>query len=162
MLKGYHYKTTDESCFLEGNPDPDIGWKFHLNVSPQNVVTLSHFLKENDFEHKYLKGGEVDGGKVFTVYSGSKQRTESVVRLLTDQVNNLLEEPVDTGQVLFAPKISGRFVGSRIQFHQYGTDGISRSRNSHDPEDAKKLAWELYGEYYGGGIEFYDPDNSSD
>lgn len=143
------------------------GYKFHLNVKPINVLEVANYLLDSDFEHKYLDGGAVEDGKIFTVAGGSKVQTEGIVRQIADSfVSRLLEPPLTLkyGEVLFAPNIAGRFTGNRRDFHGKQTiNGITILRNSEkfDPSKAFDLAnkelLRKYGEYYGGGITFYQP-----
>jgi hypothetical protein len=165
------------------NNNLNIGYKFHLNVLPKDIRTVSDFLKEHDYEHKYLSGGEVEDGKIFTVYAGSKQQTELIIKEIADAslINVLQPFPHDNGEAPFAPNILGRFCGQKYSnreplFHQYGMHGISFLNSAyydvvgdpknkwHNPEwlkqqftKADKVARDLYGEYYGGGITFYQP-----
>ncbi len=155
------------------NNSPDEGYKIHLNVKPENVIAVSQFLKSHDYMHKYLSGGEVEDGKVFTVYTGSKTQTERIVREISDGVGNFLEAPLARGELPFAPNIVGRFVGTRQYFHQYGYDGITLLEfdagqvlyKTTDKDEfikqavarAKTRLTEIYGDYYGGGITFYQP-----
>lgn len=36
--------------------NPNIGWKMHLNVTPENVVEVSTYLRKEGYCHKYLSG----------------------------------------------------------------------------------------------------------
>lgn len=145
---------------------PKVGWKFHLNVSPRNVHRAATFLKTMGANHKYLSGGEPDVGKVFTVYTGSKQMTEKAVKKISDNIGNILEEPEDlnlSGEALFAPRIVGRFEGEGDRFlRKASLKGITPSRERPDTteeniEYARTVHQNLYGDYFGGGIKYYDP-----
>jgi hypothetical protein len=124
FLQKYADKSPNrETIFIHG--DPNEGYKFHLNVKPENVRIVAAFLKNARLEHKFLMGGEPESGKVFTVYTGSKVFTERIVRELSDHpiVSSLLEPfPVSdfaqeaitpNGEAPYAPNIYGRFVGSK-------------------------------------------------
>jgi len=148
------------------------GWKFHLNVEPHNVIEVSKFLKDKGFNHKYLSGGEVDSGKIFTVSTGSKKMTERSVRLISDNVGNLLAEPKARGEALFAPNITGRFEGSGDKFHNKACkDGIVIARekmkffdepkfDDEDVEYSRKELLDIYGRYFGGSISYYNPEGN--
>ena len=145
------------------NDDPNCGYKVHLNVLPANVIAVSNFLKNHEFHHKYLHGGEIEDGKIFTVYLGSKAATERYVREIYEGVGDLLEHSKAYGEVEYAPRIVGRFVGGKKYFRQYGREGISllydlpSEHPLNTPERAREKALEEYGEYFGGGITPYSP-----
>lgn len=146
---------------------PRAGWKFHLNVKPENVINVSEFLKNSNFHHKYLSGGEIDSGKIFTVYTGSKQITEKSVKEIWDNIGKLLEKPKAQGEAAFAPNIVGRFEGDDNYFrNKRCKNGISihKARDSwglaisdEDLEYSKNMMTRIYGDYFGGGIDFYFP-----
>lgn len=162
VLQEYMFHGTPEKSQFFNN-DPNTGYKVHLNVLPENVVAVSNFLKTHGFNHKYLNGGEIESGKVFTVYLGSKEATERYVKEIYEGVGNLLEIPKAHGEIEYAPRIVGRFVGGKQYFRQYGRDGISALYDlptyhpENTPERAKKKALEEYGEYFGGGVTPYQP-----
>ncbi len=144
------------------------GYKFHLNVKPENVQEVSVLLKNHDYEHKYLSGGEAEDGKIFTVLGGSKEQTERIIREIADSpVAQLLEPPVIAlrqGEVLYAPNISGRFISHRDEFNRKSPiHGIPKLEYSDKLDPIKKFAMAdkqlkfVYGGYYGGGITFYQP-----
>ena len=155
-----------------------------MNVSPENVVEVSEFLKANDLDHKFLSGSEPSAGKVFTVYLGSKEATERHVRRIYDGIGQSLEEQDITGQAMFAPKISGRFVGKKMDvMTKVAVDGVTIPRELGDPyvrffrkkdlaeedrkyihdigERARRKLLELYGDYFGGEITYYDPKSET-
>lgn len=150
----------------------NIHWKFHLNVSPDNVKKVSKFLKKEGFCHKYLMGGEIESGKVFTVYTGSKKTTEKAVKLITDNVGDLLDEPKAEGESLFAPKIVGRFEGNGNEFAvKVCKNGICILWNrlhvfpeikitDEDVQKSRNRLKQLYGDYFGDSIEYYNPSTS--
>lgn len=147
---------------------PKVGWKFHLNVTPQHVKEVAEFLREQGFNHKYLSGGEVESGKVFTIYTGSKEMTERAVRVACDGVGSLLDEPKASGEVLFAPRIVGRFEGQTDRFYRkVASQGITVTRERPDITDenvdyARGVLTQLYGDYFGHEIAFYEPTVSKD
>ena len=166
-LEEYHWEGSGEWSDF---PDkwPDEGWKFHLNVAPEKVVKVATFLKDGNFKHKFLSGGEIEDGKIFTVYTGSKIMTEKAVVEIVDNVGNLLEEPRTDNEVKFSKRIVGRFEGDVNSFNRKAAGGgvmMARERpeiNLENIEYAKKVLWEKYGDYFGGGINYYDPKVSKD
>jgi hypothetical protein len=104
---------------------PNIGWKLHLNVAPQNVVEVSKYLISNGFRHKYFHGGELDNGKVFTIYIGSRQLAEEQSQILSRDLGHLLARPVDHREIEFTSGVVGRFTSiDQGDFHQYGFSGM--------------------------------------
>lgn len=166
-MSGYGHKS-QEGRWEFFNDDPNQGYKFHLNVAPDSVHAVAEELKDLDVVHKYLRGGEVEDGKVFTVYSGSKKQTERIVRQVYERISRFLKIPVEgTGEVPFAPNIVGRFRGNTDEFRQYGDLGVSFLKHDEgdNPQEsydrADKRLREIYGDYYGGGITYFDPDAST-
>lgn len=170
--------------FFQNNPN--IGWKFHLDVSPENVRAVAQFLKSHSgsgFEHKYPSGGAIEDGKVFTVYTGSKENTEKAVATIFEQIGHLLQPPrvdptQENGEVEFAPRIFGRFHADLVKdesgniladFDSYGHDAISFLRGDSGQVRfgaksindatlaAKERALQVFGDYYGGDIVPHDP-----
>lgn len=148
---------------------PEAAWKFHLNVAPENVRQVSEFLKRHNFHHKYLSGGEIQDGKIFTVYTGSKKSTEMSVRMITDLIGELLDEPKAPGEAAFSPKIVGRFEGNEKYFwRKRCRDGISIHRvrvvdprakiTDEDVSYSRNILTQMYGDYFGGSINYYNPE----
>lgn len=147
-----------------------VGHKVHLNVAPEDVLEVSGYLISHGYCHKYLSGGEILDGKVFTVYFGSKDLAVRLSQELSTDLEPFLKRPITAEEVEYAPNVVGRFVGSMKDFMQYGLGlrGISVARNwaDHlspwqDPEEKKKvlpLAFtdsfnklaDEYGEYFYG------------
>ncbi len=175
VMTEYHHLNPDWK-FWDNNPN--IGWKFHLDVPPENVIAVSEFLKTYNgkgFRHKYLNGSAVEQGKVFTVYTGSKNDTEKAVKEIYDHTQHLIQNPrvnpsEINGETEFAPNIYGRFVGAKKDgFQEYGHNGISflqgdsgqilRGLKTPDQcvQNAKDAAQKIYGDYFGGNITPYQP-----
>lgn len=138
-----------------------------MNVKPENVRQVAATLKLGGYHHKYLSGGEVENGKIFTVYTGSKEQTEQIIKVIADsEVAGLLEKPLadDSGEVPYAPNIVGRFVGNREKYMtKVPRLGVSVLRTA-DKDSVQesftktnKALLEDYGDYYGGGISCYKP-----
>ena len=158
-----HPSTRREDLFWNktGGANPNIGWKCHLNIAPENVVRVSSILKTLDLEHKYLLA-DVSDGKVFTVYLGSKQIVEAVMPHLYGELKDYLLEPKAPGEIAFAPGIVGRFSGSKDRFSTKAAyngitllseDDAKISNPSEAPSAWKRADQEmrkLYGDYYGG------------
>jgi len=108
----------------------DLGWKLHLNVSPENVDPVLEFLADNGFVYKYLHGGLPKDGKVFTVYCGSNYYANLCANLISVNVGQFLDYPAAVGEVEFAPGIVGRFVGSPYSYASISCrDGMSLLKN---------------------------------
>jgi hypothetical protein len=104
----------------------NIGWKFHLNVAQKDVVAVSDYLKANGYCHKYLSGGEIGDGKVFTVYIGSYALAKKLAgQISTDLQNRLARPEPKSYEIEFAAGVVGRFSGPRSMFDQYGTCGFT-------------------------------------
>ncbi|MEK7564450.1 MAG: hypothetical protein AAB510_02690 [Patescibacteria group bacterium] len=161
--------------FLLNNTN--AGWKAHLNISPENVVQVANYLKNNEYAHKYLTGGEGGGGKAFTVYFGSKGMMDKWSEKLGNDLRNVLCKPAVTEEAEVAPGVVARFTsmgpdGKSVDdpqdaFLQYGMYGLSARRefvknaggwkNISTPEEKLKLALDsykhlsrLYGSYFHG------------
>ncbi len=167
-LEGYIHKSITYAFY---NNDPNQGYKFHLYVKPENVVRVATFLKQGDYHHKYLSGADIEDGKIFTVYTGSKQQTEQIIRAVAaSEVAAFFEEPIMTidkfGQVPFAPNIMGRFVGDKNNYvPKVPVLGLSVLRTAFQQslsvdeqfQATNKALLSQYGDYYGGGITYYHP-----
>jgi len=164
------YMDQGNGRWREDHTEGISGWKFHLNVEPNNVKEVSNLLKDKGFKHKYLKGGEVDSGKIFTVYTGSKRMTERGVRMISDNLGHLLATPKAGGEVPFAPNIVGRFEGNEAEYaNKVSKDGIVLTKlralstlkdmkiKDEDVEFSRKQLLSDYGKYFGGEITYYDP-----
>jgi hypothetical protein len=99
--------------------DANIGHKLHLNVPLNSVKTVSRHLKLLGVEHKYLSGGEVDDGKIFTVYCGSKNRADMIAQQISRDLAHDLRRPLAVSEAEYAPNVCGRFVGSLAEWSQY-------------------------------------------
>lgn len=114
--------------FVPGNPN--IGFKLHLNVPIADVRRASEYLRAQGIHHKYLFGGEIDQGKIFTIYTGSKNKTDEVAKKVSADMSDWLCRPADRDEIEFAPNVIGRFaainvhvkedLGSDRTWHQYG------------------------------------------
>lgn len=143
--------------------DPNIGWKCHLNIAPEDVCQVSSVLKKLDLEHKYLFADVLDG-KIFTVYLGSKRTVETVMPLLYENLKSYLLEPKAPGEILLAPRIVGRFSGSKVLFATKisfrGITLLSEDIPTISNQPQALAAWrradqklrDQYGDYYGGLI----------
>ncbi|MEZ4211098.1 MAG: hypothetical protein R3B39_02320 [Candidatus Paceibacterota bacterium] len=104
----------------------NVGWKIHLNSSPENVNTIFEYLKNNKYLFKYLAGGEPVDGKVFTLYIGDHSLTKKLSKEISVDLSTYLARPIDHTEIEFDRGVVGRFVGPKQNgFHQYGTCGFS-------------------------------------
>lgn len=117
----------NKTDFLDPH-NPNVGWKFHLNVTPDHVHAVSQYLIENGYDHKYLSGGGAeDDGKTFTVYIGSKKKIDELASQVSQDLLPHLSRPNDHREIELAPGVVGRFValdGSK-EFDTYGNYGFS-------------------------------------
>ena len=164
-----HPSKEDKTDLLKtGNVN--IGWKLHLNVKPENVVEVSKYLVDNGYRHKYLSGGDIEEGKVFTVYVGSREKTEEVSATLSKDLRNKLTKPKDKNEIEFARGVVGRFSSGLGygEFKKYGTLGMDTLKsamgdiikfiqNPNKSETIREIEFksyqrleELYGHYFTG------------
>jgi hypothetical protein len=141
----------NENNFQSGITNDDIkenfGWKLHLNVTPEDSILVSRWLKINNFAHKFLSGGDISDGKIFTVYIGSYDLCTKMSKKIFDSLNQYLCKPADNTEIEIEPGIIGRFVcGDKSRFRQYGTCGFSEIidnngilNKSQDQKDQKTL-----------------------
>src|SRR5690606_45734 len=94
-LEEYAYtpKSKSKTDFIDGNPN--VGHKLHLNVPLEHVKVVSDYLKANDYCHKYLHGGEVEDGKMFTLYIGSHQLAFHLAQIISRDLKGKLARPVE-------------------------------------------------------------------
>lgn len=144
----------------------DTGWKAHLNVTPENVKTVSEYLKRNNYNHKFLSGGEPDDGKVFTVYFGPKSVMDQWAHMLATDLKDYLAAPGAYDEVEVARGVVARFTVDDTEsrggseFRQYGAYGLSFLKDTKIPWKAtrdEKIAdaertyvrlKELFGSYF--------------
>ena len=91
--------------------DPNIGWKLHLNVRPEYVQEISQYLCKNGYRHKYLHGGEIEDGKIFTIYVGSFSLCRELAKCLSNDTLPYLCKPLTETEIEFAEGVVGRFSG---------------------------------------------------
>jgi hypothetical protein len=113
-----------------------VGWKFHLNAPPASVREVSGYLRRSRYNHKFLKGGEVEHGKIFTVYIGSRGLAEQEGARISTDLRAWLARPVDELEAEFAPGVVARFRDNHCRtdgprFAQYGSAGISYLEGMH-------------------------------
>lgn len=159
-----------EKCdYLPGN----VGHKLHLNVEPENVVAVSNYLKAQGYMHKYLSGGELSLGKIFTIYIGSYDKATHWAKKISEDLSPYLVRP-RSGEVEYAPNVTGRFdaltqgfarkdvgLGAFNPLSSVATLLSPWSPNRNKPE-TRKMVYDIsfvelakrYGEYfYGSGKE---------
>lgn len=115
------FRDTEKNDWLE----PHIGWKFHINVAVNNCLIVSNWLKEKKFYHKLLNGGELEEGKIFTIYIGSYNLAKKLAQEIHQGVGKLISKPVDKNELEFKPGIIGRFDYCYDHSKAYGTCGFS-------------------------------------
>lgn len=126
-LQEYILKPPDDEKHHWGG-NANTGHKLHLNVPLASVRIVSDHLKMLGVQHKYLRGGEVDDGKIFTVYCGSKDRADAIAQQISRDLGSLLRRPMDTSEIEYAPNVVGRFAGAftgpDAEFGQYPLMGM--------------------------------------
>jgi hypothetical protein len=115
------FKNTEKNDDIEWN----VGWKFHINVSPDNCLMVSSWLKDNNYCHKLLHGGEIEDGKIFTVYIGSYELSKKLAKEVSQGVGKFISKPVDITEIEFEEGIIGRFDYGYNHGKAYGTCGFS-------------------------------------
>jgi hypothetical protein len=134
--------------------DLNKGCKLHLNISPENTLLVSRWLKINNFAHKLLSGGDIENGKIFTVYIGSYDLCTKMSSKIFNALNQYLCKPADDREIEFESGIIGRFVDDSKDFEQYGTCGFSLksdTKNMNEDQRALLSFRELktkYGDYF--------------
>ena len=121
------FGTTSKFDF-QGRGSRDGYWKIHLNVQPSSVKKVSKYLIENGYLHKYLSGGDIEDGKIFTVYPGAYRLTAESASSISKDLLTHLSQPVDHTEIELTPGVIGRFHGpnnKQASFHQYGSCGYS-------------------------------------
>jgi hypothetical protein len=125
-IKKYNLNNPNSIKFDFINPsDSNIGWKLHLNVSPDNVKAISEYLIDNGYDHKYLSGGDPEDGKIFTIYVGSFALTQNYSDNISKDLQSYLAKPKENGEIEFAAGVVGRFKGDQKDFTAYGTSGLT-------------------------------------
>lgn len=103
----------------------DIGHKLHLNVRAEDVLFVAQYLKTTGYNHKYLSGGDISKGKIFTLYPGSKAVADQAALSISHDLTQVLCRPIAVDEIEYAPNISGRFVERGLLFHKDG-NGLIR------------------------------------
>ncbi len=120
---------TSKTDFLYED-DPNVGWKFHLNIEPSDVENVLSYLSDHKFYSKYLgspQGGhQPNPGKIFTVYVGSFEKVLETAPILSNDLEPYLRRPDATDDIEFAPGIVGRFLTLDGRFTYYGPKGIQQ------------------------------------
>ncbi len=110
------------------------GWKIHLNVTPENVLDVSEYLKQNGYVHKYLTGGLGYDGKAFTIYFGAKSIMDKWVPQLSNDLSTQLCKPSVIDEIEIGSGVVGRFTAiegttSTSEYLQYGEYGMSARKD---------------------------------
>ena len=137
ILPEYALSPADVKEYNSSNPDsqkfdckdPNEAWKLHLNVRPEDIVSVSSYLQENGYLHKYLSGGELSDGKVFTIYVGSYDLVTKLAEEISSDLQEKLCRPGHHGEIELAAGVVGRFAGPKKEFGKYGTSGFSFLRS---------------------------------
>lgn len=106
-LEQYQFQPADSEHHFFGG-ESNIGYKLRLNIALADVQRVSEYLKEKGLNHKFLSGAD-GSGEVFTVYTGSKDRTDAVAQLISTNLSDVLCRPVGNKELEFAPNVAGYF-----------------------------------------------------
>lgn len=131
------FRTTDiqaSSAYLEKG-----GWKLHLTVKPENYADVDRWLHANHKGKYKLGAGGEPGEKDFTIYIGSRADTDVMVRKMSSEIADLLEEnAAGADDMLFTSKIAGRFdvqhtkLGKEKEIRYYGFNGVPYDQRAAD------------------------------
>jgi hypothetical protein len=125
-LNQYQFLAPDsERHFFGGSSN--IGYKLRLNIAIADIEKVSNYLKEKGFDHKYLSGAD-SSGEVFTVYTGSRDRTDAIAKILSSDLDNALRKPVGEKELEFAPNVIGYFCTLSNPLGMIKEPGIEFSR----------------------------------
>jgi hypothetical protein len=102
----------------------DRHWKLHLNVEPNDCLEVSNYLKNNDYNHKFLSGGDISDGKIFTVYIGSFEKARRESKKLHTDLEHVLKKPAAKHNAYFSEGISGRFSNSGKNNEKFISQGF--------------------------------------
>lgn len=164
QLDEYEVLGLQEKTDFRFADDPNVGWKLHVNVTPEHVKEVSRILSEAGYRHKFLKAGSAEDGKVFTIYIGSRRKTETEALQISDSLKGLLAKPISNTELEFASGVVGRFTTknphsdrslsfrgpNRTKFHHYGTSGFVWLMNDMDAvtEKRRRLSPEQFNDWY--------------
>lgn len=115
--------------------DPNIGWKVHLNVTPESARKVADYLRREGYMHKFLSGGLGTEGKAFTVYFGSKSILDKWAPQISSDLGSLLCKPIVNDETEVSPGVVARFTSSQFNsqygedFLQYGSYGLAVRKN---------------------------------
>lgn len=116
ILEDYSYTNAQKDKY--DFKDPNIGYKLHLNVTPENANAVSEYLVTNGYFHKYLSPNPlssqdiVQQGKIFTIYIGSKDLTQKLSQTISKDLHSYLCKPIDKRSIEIAPNVAARFVAA--------------------------------------------------
>ncbi len=87
----------------------NIGWKIRINTLWVSIKQISEYLIKKWYKHKYLTGGESEEWTMFTLYIGSYKLVHECANTISNDLKDLLLDPIASQDILVASKISGRF-----------------------------------------------------
>lgn len=121
VLKDYSHHVSARSDKVDFQSfTSDQGHKLHLNVPVAGVLRVADYLRSQDFEHKYLHGGDPVDGKIFTLYLGSHANAYHLAQTLSEDLKPWLARPAAVEEVEYAPGVAGRFAVRNDKYTQYG------------------------------------------
>ncbi|MBI5412172.1 hypothetical protein HZA43_03275 [Candidatus Peregrinibacteria bacterium] len=134
----------------------NLGYKLHLNIPIASVRAVSDYLIRGSFHHKYLCGGDITDGKIFTIYIGSQRLALRLAEQISHDLDGHLAKPCEPSEIELAPNVCGRFKGSDTDFTPYpcgGLRGIPLVRSLQDlvwspPEKQKQALPQAFAIFY--------------
>jgi len=127
-----YQSTPDDEAHHWGGLSAGVGYKLRLNVAAADVKAVSDYLNQNGYNHKFLHGADVVDGEIFTIYTGSKDRTDAVAKLISGDLDGLIKRPINNKELEFAPNVSGYFAMSTGQL---GIVELPKSAHNPNPAD---------------------------
>ena len=116
------YNIANENSIKYNFTNPDIAWKIHLNVSPNNVIKISEYLISNWYFHKYISWWDINNWKIFTIYIWSHSLAKNISKKISNDNLKYLLKPNAKNEIELAAWIVWRFVNlDKKDFNQYWT-----------------------------------------
>ncbi|MBF0595732.1 MAG: hypothetical protein HQL22_12310, partial [Candidatus Omnitrophica bacterium] len=127
---GYEFGGVNTARYKYFSQGHDFGVKFHLNVKKEYLWNVAKYLMENNYHHKMFSGGEVQDGKVFTIYVGDFDLALELGKKLGADLKEFLYYPAEEEEIEFGVGVVGRFAVNEnvmvdMEFQKYGGLGIT-------------------------------------
>ena len=113
------YTLNSEKFDFNFSNDYNLGWKIHLNISHTDIRKVMIFLIQSGYLHKLFSGGELEDGKVFTIYFGNWDTMIRESKVIQKKIGDSLKRPKDFSEIEIERGIVGRFNISKKNFCPY-------------------------------------------